>query len=121
MRIFPEWTRKLSDDEYIERIRKNVKATRWTRYFHGFMALFYVGIIIGGTVFLLKFLQNDAFNKQEQDLIYSAFVLAIIFGLLVSQWIAQAFLAAANAFSGQRKDRLLVECWDALHRDPEAE
>ena len=58
----------------------------------------------------------DRADRRDQPQILTAFALAILMGTVVGLWFAHAAHTIGHAFFGQRRDRLLVECWDALHK-----
>lgn len=115
MRLLPEWPKKISDEEYVERLRKNLRITKWMRYFCLFLGVFYlVGVIVVITL-LAGILKHDDFGNEQQSLVYLTFILAIVFGVIIGHWIDRAVWMVANAASGNRSERMLVKCWDALH------
>jgi len=118
MRILglPVWRESLSDEEYVARVRKGLRVVRWLRWFHAAIGLGVVALSIWGVTVFADILTNGP-GHQDPPLILTAFGLAILLGILVGLWLAQAGHAIANAFFGYRRDRLLVQCWDALHTE----
>ena len=113
----PLWPKRLTDEEYVNRVRKGLRVVRWTRWL--FAAIFIGGIaflcwaVMSITDFLTSFSGKDG---SERPLIYGVFALAILSGGLIGFWVGHFGEIAVNAFFGFRRDKLLVECWDALQQ-----
>ena len=59
-------------------------------------------------------------NAVQLAVAWLVFGAAALLGVSVGLWAAQAIATLAIALFGFRRDRLLVECWDALHNsDPD--
>ena len=115
------WPEKLSDDQYIERIRKTVRMKRPWRYVQGAIA---AGILVM-TIWLLfmsiEFLSNlpvriskGSHPVADQELVYSTFLLAGICGFVFGYFFYKAVFFIFEMFFGFRQAKLLVDCWDAL-------
>ena len=50
----------------------------------------------------------------HQQTIYYVYFTAVLMGLFIGFMLSHALLHLVSAFFEYRKDRLLVECWDAL-------
>ena len=108
--------RTLSDEEYIEQIRKGIRVARWLRWMHGLSGLVSTILAIWLIQISLKFLFVPNLPQNQQNLVAAAFVLAVVLGFLVSGLLHKAADSFGSAIFEHRKDRLLVTCWDALHR-----
>jgi hypothetical protein len=109
------WPESLSDEEYVARIRKGLHVVRWLRWLNAALGIALVVGVIWGLTFFIRVLTMGQ-EHQDQPLIMSAFGAAISMGMAVGLWIAQAVDTIVNTLLGYRRDKLLVECWDALHR-----
>ena len=125
MRVFgiPLWSEKLSDEQYIERIRKRVKMRRRLRYLQGVMAAAVLGMTIWLVLMFIQLLKNlnDAGTylkhghpTSDQQPVYIVFGIAIMFGFMFGFYFYKVIFFIVEAFSGLRQEQLLVECWDAL-------
>ena len=117
------WPEKISDEQFIEQVRKRLKQGRKLRYF---MAAF--GLSMVGLVFWLIYMAIDMlkdFTNVEpvvghhlpppsQEHIYTAYFIAVMMGGFLGFVLYQQLFHIAAAFFDFRKDKLLVECWDAL-------
>ena len=125
MRVFgilvgPE---KLTDEQYIARIRKAVEMKRRWRHLEGAMAAFLLGMAVWLLFMSIKFLGdfNDSarFTRLghptvDEQLVYSTFVIAGFLGFGFGFFFYKALFFIAEMFFGFRQQKLLVECWDAL-------
>ena len=118
MRIFglAVWREALSDEEYVARVRKGLRVVRWLRWFQAAIGLAVIALSVWGMVVFADIL-TDGLGHEDRPLVLTAFGLAILLGLLVGLWLAQAGHTIGNAFFGHRRDRLLVQCWDAVHKE----
>ena len=119
----PVWPEKLNDAEYIERIRKAVQTKHRWRYVEGAMAALTLGmtiwllfIAIGSLADLCSFSRftKNGHLAPDPQLVYSAFVVAGLFGFLFGFMFYKTVFFIAEMFFGLRQQKLLVECWDAL-------
>jgi hypothetical protein len=117
-RIFglPVWRETLSDEQYVAKVRKGLRDVRWMRWFHGAVGIVFIGLCIWGVIEFSNILTSVA-EHEDRPIVLSAFGVAILLGLLSGLWLAKAWHSIANAFFGYRRDRLLVQCWDAAHKD----
>jgi hypothetical protein len=75
-----------------------------------------VALSVWGLTVFIRILADRA-DRGDQPQILTAFALAILMGTVVGLWFAQAAHHIGQAFFGQRRDKLLVDCWDALHKE----
>jgi hypothetical protein len=124
MRVFgmPLWPERLSDEEYVDKVRKGLRVVRWSRWL---FAAFFVGSIVfcfwAVTHVASSLTSFGGKEGAEKSLIYAALGIAILFGSFVGFLLGHIAEKTANAFFGFRRDKLLVECWDALHKDKQHE
>ena len=117
------WPEKLSDEQYVERTRKGLRVMRRWRYITGGMGLCFLGVMIWFCLRAVDFLSDlnnmtratghDAPTVQQQ-LVYGVYLNAILLGFLFGFMFYNAVFHIASALFEYRKDKLLVECWDAL-------
>lgn len=109
------WPRRLSDAEYIERIRRQLKVARWFRYLTAVMG---VGVIVMSIWAIQMFVKvlNGPLGLGQQNFVNAAFGAAIIMGLSIGFWMGSMIHSVGVSFVGHRQERLLVECWDMLHK-----
>ena len=109
------WPKRLSDAEYIEKTRKRLRMYRWARVLCGVTGVLVVVLCIM-MVQVLWELVIDAALAPQQGILMGALALSVFFGFSVG-WMAytavHGFLSLAIE---TRRDRLLVECWDLLHK-----
>jgi len=110
------WPEKSTDEEYVEHIRKSVRSySRWLRYSLGALGVLTLMVAIYGFIVFHKPLKVESLDDSEQSLVYSAFGLAIMGGLFVGLVLHNAATCFAEALTRNRKEKLLLDCWDALH------
>jgi hypothetical protein len=120
MSLLPE---KLSDEQYIERIRKSVHTRQRWRYVQGSIA----ALVLGMTFWLLWrcFMFLSDFDKvpgltgnnhltPSQLFVYFAFIQASFFGFIFGYFFYKVVFFIVEMFFGFRQQKLLVDCWDAL-------
>ena len=125
MRVFgmPLWPEKLSDEQYVERVRKGLRVISRMRYLTAAMGLILLGMVIWMIDMLLGMLKD--FGNVEpvvkhhlpppsQEMIYATFYIAMLMGSFCGFLFNQALAHIGIAFADYRKERLLVECRDAL-------
>ncbi len=117
MRIFgiPIWEKKLTDEQYIEKIRKGLRVHAWMRYFHATIGFVILVLCLFGIEMFLKSLTTPSVPPRQQNLVYGLFVLAAVLGLALGMMLTSAAQSLGAALFERRKDRMLVECWDALN------
>lgn len=115
----------ISDEQYVERTRKGLHTMRRWRYF---IALLYLGLTIGFIFLVLQgvHLLGDVAGigqtskhgapdpTPSQQLIYATYYLSVILGGLLGFMFGNSFSHIASLLFTYRKDKLLVEFWDAL-------
>ena len=124
MRVFgmPLWPERLSDEEYVNRVRKGLRVIRWSRWLFAGLFIVVVAVCIWTVTGLADFLTSFGGKEGPQrPLVYGVLGLAILFGGFIGFWISHLGEIVVNAFFGFRRDKLLVECWDALHLDRKQE
>jgi len=109
----PIWRRRLTDAEYVERARKNLRMYRWARVFYGVAGIGSLCILVFTIQFFVDFLWQWG-GQQAGPIV--VFVAAIPFGFNVG-WMFTGFLhGAIMLINESRRDRLLVESWDLLQQ-----
>lgn len=123
MQIFglPLW--KISDEQYVERTRKGLHTMRRWRYI---IALISLGTVIGFFVLVLMgvHLLGDLAGigqtpkhrvpGPDPQTVYAIYYIAVAFGSLFGFAIGNALTHVVTLLFGYRKEKLLVEFWDAL-------
>jgi hypothetical protein len=113
MRVWPN-RQRLTDAEYVERVRKSLQMTRRLRYLYGLIGIVTMFCVVWGVHTVIKDIIAFAGAQAQQNMIWSVAVTAAIVSAGVSATIGGMALHIAHLFVGERKDRLLVECWDTL-------
>ena len=117
------WPEKLSDEQYVERIRKGLRTWHRWRYVAGVVQLCLLAMVVWLFLITIRFLSD--FNNvgrltkhgtlsPEQQGVYLAYFAAILMGFFVGFMFYKALFFITETFLGFRRDKLLVECWDAL-------
>jgi len=117
------WPENVSDEQYVERVRKGLRMMRRMRYFLAAIGLVTLGMVISMIYMLIDMLKD--FGNLEpvvgrhlpppsQQLIYATFYIAILGGGFCGFLLYQALFHVGIAFADYRKEKLLVDCWDAL-------
>ena len=125
MRILgmPLWPEKISDEQYVERVRKTNRVRRRLRYLTAGIGLFLVVMVAWLIILTLEYLSNlnNVFGPTghggptvKQETVYMVYFMAITMGVFLGFMFFNGISHLASAFFDYRKDRLLVECWDAL-------
>ncbi len=120
MRIsgMPLWPRRPSEEEYVNRVRKGLRFIRLSRWLFAGLFIGVIAFCLWGVVSIADFLKSFGGKEgSERPLVHGVIGLAILFGGFMGFWIGHLGEIVVNAFFGYRRDRLLVECWDALHQD----
>lgn len=117
------WPEKLSDEQYVERTRKRLKTMRRWRYLAAAIGVCLLGMSIWLSILAVDFLSDlnnitritghDAPTVHEQA-VYAVYFTAIGTGFLCGFFYFNAIFHIGTAFFEYRKDKLLVECWNAL-------
>ncbi|MEX2093821.1 MAG: hypothetical protein WD971_14140 [Pirellulales bacterium] len=109
----PIWRKRLTDAEYVERVRRNLRIYRWLRVLYGVAG---IGVVCGLALIiqsLIGFLWEWG-GQQAGPIV--VFIGAILFGFNVG-WIFTGFVHGAFLMIFEsRRDRMLVECWDLLQQ-----
>jgi hypothetical protein len=120
MRVFgvPLWPERLSDEEYVNHVRKGLRVIRWSRWLFAGLFIGVVAFCLWAVISFADFLTSFGGKEgPERPLAYGVLGLGILFGGFMGFWIVHLGEVVVNAFLGYRRDKLLVECWDALHQD----
>lgn len=108
------WRKKLSDAEFVDKIRRSHRLARWYRYL---MAVVGIGwVMMAGFMInvFLGLLQGQGGPAAQQNLVLLAFFTSIFAGATVGFSLTGVLHNSLMLLVEQRKDRLLVACWDAL-------
>lgn len=107
------WRKHLTDAEYIERVRKNLRMQRWLRIVCGVIGFGMVCLFALMIQWFVGFLWQWG-GQQPGPVV--VFLGAILLGFNVG-WMFMGFVhSAATMIVESRRDRMLVECWDLLHQ-----
>ena len=120
----PLWRENISDEQYVERTRKRLKAGRKWRYLTTAMGLVILCMVFWLISMTMKFLgemNNDlghltghgVHNSQSQA-VYAIYGVAIVMGYLTGFMLFNALSHITMNLYDYRKDKMLVEFWDAL-------
>lgn len=110
------WRERVPDEEYIERLRRALAASRTRRFVIAFAAFLFVAVISWAIYLFVQILAATGPHSPPQQLgAIAAFIAAIVLGCTVGTLLNGALLALAQSREEQRKNQLLVDCWDALH------
>ena len=117
------WPEKISDEQYIEKIRKGLRFMGRLRYVITLM-LVVILILFVGLIFQGIHLLHDVTNMDQttghggpapaQQLVYAIYYLAIMMGAFIGLILGNMLSHIVLILSGHRTNKLLVECWDAL-------
>jgi hypothetical protein len=119
----PLWPEKVSDEQYVERVRKRLRTMRRWRYLTGAIGLGVLGLTIWLLLLTIHLLSDvDNMTKTighgtptpQQQAVYGVYAIAIMLGFSFGFMLFNAIFHIASAFFEYRKDKLLVECWDSL-------
>lgn len=109
----PIWRKRLTDAEYIERVRKNLRVYRWLRVLYGVVGIGVVCILAFVIQSLVDFLWQWGGQQAGPIVVFFG---AMLFGFNVG-WMFTGFLHGAFLMIAEsRRDRMLVECWDLLYQ-----
>lgn len=109
------WPKRLTDAEYIERIRKRQRLSRWGRILYGIFGVVATFICVWLVQKALDLIVQAGVAPGQRALVQGAFLLAAFVGFGFG-WMIYGFLhSAINLIVESRRDRMLVECWDLLH------
>ena len=106
----------MTDEQYIERVRKGLQRSTQQRWWYLLVALFaIVAIMWFGNTMVYKLIQSTT-PSHQRSVVYAVFAFAALGGLVISMWLSLLIQAVVLMFTEYRKDRLLIECWDALNQ-----
>jgi hypothetical protein len=110
------WPTRPIDTEYVERIRRQLRAGRWLRYLSAVIGLGVIITSLWAIQIFFNFLKNFGAPVGQQNAVIVAFAAAAIVGVSFGFWIGSTLHTVAMSFFGGRQERLLVDCWDALNQ-----
>jgi len=117
------WPEKISDEQYIERVRKGLRMMRRMRYFIAALGLVLLCLVVSMIIMLMNMLKDFGYaepvvghhlHPPTQETIYATYYASILTGVFLGFMFYQALFHIGMAFTDHRKEKLLVECWDAL-------
>ena len=125
MRILgiPFWPEKISDEQYVERTRKGLRMMRRLRFifvlgylglFIGFILLIFQAVHLLGDLTSNGTAKHHPTDSSQQQIVYSMYYLAVVMGAFVGLLLGNTISHIATILLTYRKDKLLVEFWDAL-------
>src|SRR5690606_27112223 len=114
-----------SDAEYIESIRKALRLSCRMRIFFALLTVggfaFFLWAFLKMLEMLVLFGQRGGINPQQQNIAIGLYIVAVILGLFIGISMSNLLSHAAQLLFEDRKDRLLVKCWDAMFHLMEAQ
>lgn len=114
----PFWRERLSDEEYVNGVRKGLRVVRRSRWIFAGLFIGVIASCVWAVISTANFLTSLSGREgPDPPLVYGVIGLALLSGACLGFWIGHLGEVVANAFFGFRRDRLLIECWDALHQD----
>ncbi len=111
----PIWRKRPTDEQYVARIRKTLRYAKWLRFLNAFIGCATVGLVIWGITIIVNIMRMPGPPGKQQNIAYSLFAVAIITGLTLGLWLANAAVHIGTTLFERRKDRMLVDLWDATH------
>jgi len=108
------WRRKLSDAEFVDNIRRSVRRAKWHRYFWGLIGIAVVFSVYWAIDQLIGMMAANPPGAAPQVNPLFVFGMAMFLGLMLGLWAGGVIHGSFTMLVEQRKDRLLVVCWDAL-------
>jgi fatty acid desaturase len=100
-------SRKLTDAEFVEKIRKQTKSAKRRAWILFAFAFFYLGFI----VFLCHFAAKNGWSQM-------GFIAGCLVGVFIGFLLMKALMYFVFFFEhlfGYRKEKLLIEYYDQLH------
>lgn len=110
------WPRRLTDSEYVERLRKQLRAAGWLRYV---LAASGLAVIIVAVLLIDSFvnlINNPAAPFAQRNAVNIVFATTVIFGAFIGLMLGSMMHRVLMLFVGFRQEKLLVDCWDALNQ-----
>jgi len=117
------WPEKPTDAEYVERIRKLVRSWRWMRYFCTAMSISWLVLLvlmISQAARVVGMIHRLARIGQEELVATWELVSAVFIGIIIGGLLCAALFLFMDGTLGHRKNKLLLDCWDALHPNKDA-
>jgi hypothetical protein len=112
----------LSDEEFVERIRKNLQLGRRMRRLKIAMGLLQLSVPIAISVVFFRAADEGVEVLERHGveirtvLLWAVFGVTVGIGVLVGMWLYQGAFRIFDAFVGERREKLLVQCWDAVQK-----
>jgi hypothetical protein len=110
------WPRRLTDSEYVERLRKQLRAAGWLRYVHAASGLAVIIVAAWSIDTFFNLINNPAAPFAQRNVVNIVFATAVIFGAFIGLMLGSMMHRVLMSFFGLRQERLLIDCWDALNR-----
>lgn len=110
------WPSKLSDAQYIEKLRKRQRAYRWMRILYALIGIAAVALAIWMIQECLDIVADGGLPVGQQGGVQIALIIAIVIGFNVGSMIYGVLHGALALVVESRRDRMLVECWDLLQQ-----
>jgi disulfide bond formation protein DsbB len=107
------WPKSLSDEEYIERVRKQLRFGKWQRLIYFVCAVGFAIILIRATQGIIDNIINLAPAGQQNNVI-GALAASASVGLMLGIFTSQVLHALGMSLHRFRTEQLLVDCWDRL-------
>ena len=114
----PLWRKRPTDEEYVARVRRGLRWQPWVRCAISLNAMGVLGVCVWGFIIFIGMVTGPLAPPAPPAAMYSVFALAVLLGMMLGFWFAGAVRLLGQALFEDRKDRLLVETWDALHDGP---
>src|SRR5262245_56600467 len=103
MRVFglPLWRERLSDEEYVNSVRKGLRVIRWSRWL---LAGVFIGVVAFCAYAVISIANSltslDGKDGPGRPLVYGIIGLAILSGGFMGFWIGHLGEVVMNAFFG---------------------
>ena len=104
----------MSDVEFVERARRSVRLSRQARYLYGIAGI----LTLLAAAWAIKAVFDIAVNfaNGQQNVVWGASLVAAFMGLKLGSWIGYFIHALGELVFQQRKEQLLIDCWDSLQK-----
>jgi hypothetical protein len=109
------WPKQLSDEEYIERVRKLLRLGKWQRLLYLFLATGLAVLLIKTSQVVINDMINFAPAGQQKD-VKLALAASISVGLMLGLFSSQVLHNLGMSLQRYRTEQLLVDCWDRLEK-----
>jgi hypothetical protein len=109
----PTRRERLSDADYVEQLRKDLRRDKWIRGMHAGIGMLTLVFCIWMIQALIDVLMGVG-GPGQQNMALGVFGVAAALGFTAGFWLFQAAHSIARSFFQPRSDRMVVELWDAL-------